>query len=72
MTVLTNTRDAHAMDLKADVTFYSPKSITVARRNASHGRKSNSEGLFSQMLQGTVLSTKWSEIMRKQVVFPDA
>jgi len=51
MTVLTNTRDAHAMDLKADVTIYSLKSGIAERRKESRGPESNFEGLGSQMLQ---------------------
>ena len=58
MTVLTNSRDVHAMDLKAEVTFYSPESGIVDRRKESRGPESNFEGLGSQMLQGTVFKYK--------------
>jgi hypothetical protein len=66
MTVLTNTRDAHAMDLKADVTFYSPKSGIVERR-----KKAILKEWAAKCYKEQCLRTKWAECMRKRDGFPD-
>jgi len=65
MTVLTNTHDAHAMDLNSNVIFCSPKSGIVERRKESRGPESNFEGLGSQMLQGTVFKNKVGRMYAK-------
>jgi hypothetical protein len=53
------------MDLKAYVTFYSPKTGIVERRKESRGPESNLESLGSQMLQGTVFKNKVGRMYAK-------
>jgi hypothetical protein len=71
MTVLTNTRDAHAMDLKADETFYSPKSGIVERRKNHVAQKAIVKAWAPTCYKEQCLRTKWAECMRKRDGFPD-